>query len=335
MPWPTARPGRPFLTPPSSLAARLAPRLSRGATPGAGGGVRRALRRAYRRHYLHAYLFVAPVLIAFGLFRVWPALQTLYFSVFRVELLRGQLTYVGFQNFTDLVQDAVFQQAFVNTVIYAAVIVPVAAGLGLGLAVLCNEPFRGREVLKAVYFAPMVTSTVSAAMVWWWLYNPQYGLFNVLLRLLHLPTSSWLLSSTMALPSIILFSVWKTVGYNMVIYLAGLQGVPQEFYEAATLDGAGAWQRFWRITLPLLAPVTAFILIYNGIFAFQVFDQVFVLTGGGPANATNVVVLELYRQAFQRYRFGYASAQAMVLFLLILGVTLLQFRVSRRYEVTY
>lgn len=293
------------------------------------------LRRAHRRHYLHAYLFIAPVMVAFGLFRVWPALQTLYFSAFKVELLRGRLTFIGLQNFADLLADEIFRQAALNTVIYAAVIVPVAAALGLGLAVLFNESFRGRELLKALYFAPMVTSTVAAAMVWWWLYNPQFGLFNVLLRLLHLPTSSWLLSTTMALPSIIIFSVWKTVGYNMVIYLAGLQGIPQEYYEAATLDGAGAFHRFWRITLPLLAPVTAFIVIYNGIFAFQVFDQVFVLTGGGPANATNVVVLELYRQAFQRYRFGYASAQALVLFAFLLVITVVQYRVSRRHEVTY
>jgi ABC-type sugar transport system permease subunit len=293
------------------------------------------LQRAHRRHYLHAYLFISPVLVVFGLFRVWPSLQTLYYSFFKVELVRRRLTFLGLQNFTDLLGDEIFRQAVANTFIYAASIVPIAAGLALVLAVLFNERFPGKELLKAVYFAPMVTSTVAAAAVWWWLYNPQYGLFNVLLRLLHLPTSPWLLSTSMALPSVIIFSVWKTVGYNMVIYIAGLQAIPAEYYEAATLDGAGAFQRFWRITLPLLAPVTAFILIYNGIFAFQVFDQVFVLTGGGPANSTNVVVLELYRQAFQRYRFGYAAAEAVVLFLFILAITVLQYRASRRYEVTY
>lgn len=293
------------------------------------------VRRARRQYWFHAYLFVAPVLLVFGLFRVWPSLQTLYFSFFKVELLRGRLTFIGLQNFADLWADEIFRGAALNTLIYAVAIVPIAAGIGLALAVLFNEEFRGRELLKALYFAPMVTSTVAAAVVWWWLYNPQFGLFNVLLRLLHLPTSSWLLSSTMAMPAIILFSVWKTVGYNMVIYLAGLQAIPQEYYEAATIDGAGAYQRFRRITLPLLAPVTAFILIYNGIFAFQVFDQVYVLTAGGPANSTNVMVLELYKQAFQRYRFGYAAAEAMVLFLFILGITALQYRLSRRYEVTY
>jgi multiple sugar transport system permease protein len=214
-------------------------------------------------------------------------------------------------------------------------IVPISAVLGLLLAVLFNSKFRFQEFFKAVYFAPMVTSTVAAAMVWWWMYNPQFGIFNVLLKLVGLPEQPWLMSSHMALPSIIIFSVWKTLGYNMIIYLAGLQSIPPQFYEAATIDGAGPVARFLRITVPLLAPTTTFILIYNSILAFQVFDQVFVLTGGGPANSTNVVVLDLYRQAFERYNFGYASAEAMVLFLFILGITLLQYVYSKRYEVAY
>jgi multiple sugar transport system permease protein len=139
----------------------------------------------------------------------------------------------------------------------------------------------------------------------------------------------------MALPSIIIFSIWKNLGYNMILYLAGLQAIPPQFYEAATIDGASAFGRFWRITLPLLAPTTTFILIYNGILAFQVFDQVFVLTGGGPAGSTNVVVLDLYRQAFERYNFGYAAAEAMVLFVFIMGVTILQYVYSKRFEVAY
>jgi multiple sugar transport system permease protein len=223
----------------------------------------------------------------------------------------------------------------VNTFLYVAGIVPISAALALVLAVLFTVQFRFQELFKAVYFAPMVTSTVAAAMVWWWMYNPQFGILNVLLRLLHLPPQPWLMSSHTALASIIIFSVWKTVGYNMIIYIAGLQAIPPEFYEAAVIDGAGTLQQFRRITVPLLAPTTTFILIYNTILAFQVFDQVFVLTGGGPANATNVVVLDLYRQAFQRYNFGYASAEAMVLFLIIMGITALQFFYSKRYEVTF
>jgi multiple sugar transport system permease protein len=271
---------------------------------------------------LHAYLFIAPVVILFGIFRVVPSVQTLLYSFYRVELLRGRFTFIGLDNFRSIFADETFRQATVNTLTYVVAIVPVSAFLGLLLAVLFNAEFRLREFLKAVYFAPMVTSTVAAAMVWWWMYNPQFGIFNVLLRLVGIPDQPWLMSSRMALPSIIIFSVWKTLGYNMIIYLAGLQAIPPQYYEAATIDGASA-------------VTTTFILIYNSIIALQVFDQVFVLTGGGPANSTNVVVLDLYRQAFERYKFGYASAEAMVLFLFIMGVTMLQYIYSKRFEVAY
>ncbi len=295
----------------------------------------RSVRRMYRRHYLHAYAFISPVLILFVLFRVWPSVQTLYFSFFKVELLRHRLTFLGLGNFADLLQDGVFRQALQNTLIYAIAIVPASAALAMVLAVLFVEEFRLKEFFKAVYFSPTVTSTTAAAVVWWWMYNPLYGLLNVLLKLLHLPPQPWLLSSHEALPAVIIFSIWKTVGYNMVIYLAGLQAIPAMFYEAATLDGASTLQRFLAVTVPLLAPTTIFIIIYNMIFALQVFDQVFVLTGGGPANSTNVVVLELYHQAFQRYRFGYASAEATLLFVIILSVTIVQYFYSRRFEVAY
>ncbi len=283
----------------------------------------------------HAYAFVAPVVLLFGLFRVVPSVQTLLYSVYRVELVRGRFTFVGAENFRELLADAAFRHAAWNTLGYVLVIVPVSAALGLLFAVLFDAEFPLRELFKAVYFAPMVTSTVAAAAVWWWLYNPQFGLFNVLLRAVGLPIQPWLMSTRTALPSIILFGIWKGLGYNMVIYLAGLQAIPGPFLEAARIDGAGPLQRFWRISFPLLAPTTTFLLIYNSIQAFQVFDQVYVLTGGGPAGATNVVVLDLYRQAFERYNFGYAAAEATVLFALILAVTAVQYAYSRRFEVAY
>ncbi len=293
------------------------------------------LARLHAQRILHAYLFIAPVILLFGLFRVLPSLQTLGLSFFKVELLRGRYTYIGLEHFRSLLQDEVFRQATFNTLIYVATVVPIAAGLALLLAVLFDARFALQGLFKAIYFAPTVTSTVAAAMVWWWMYNPQFGLFNVLLRLAHLPPQPWLMSSRTALASIVLFGVWKIIGYNLIVYIAGLQAIPPQFYEAAALDGAGLAQRFWRITLPLLAPTTTFVLIYNTILAFQVFDQVYVLTGGGPANATNVVVLEIYRQAFQRFNFGYASAEALVLFAIILGITVLQFIYSKRYEVSF
>jgi multiple sugar transport system permease protein len=296
---------------------------------------RQRLGRLRSSHILHAYLFVAPVILLFGLFRIVPSVQTLLYSFFRVELIKGRFTFIGLDNFRELLTDEIFQRATLNTLKYVVTIVPISAILGLLLAVLFNAKFRFREFFKAVYFSPMVTSTVAAAMVWWWMYNPQFGIFNVLLKLIGLPEQPWLMSSHMALPSIIIFSVWKTLGYNMIIYLAGLQAIPPQFYEAATIDGAGPVLRFRHITIPLLAPTTTFLLIYNTILALQVFDQVFVLTGGGPAGSTNVVVLDIYRQAFERYNFGYAAAEAMVLFLLILGVTILQYVYSKRYEVAY
>jgi len=293
------------------------------------------LRRQRSRHILHAYLFIAPVIVLFGLFRMAPAIQTLLYSFYKVELLKGRFTFIGLDNFRRLLTDEIFQRAATNTLVFVAAIVPISAALGLILAVIFNSKFHFQEFFKAVYFSPMVTSTVAAAMVWWWMYNPQFGILNVLLKLVGIPEQPWLMSSRMALPAVIIFSIWKTLGYNMIIYLAGLQAIPAQFYEAATIDGAGAVARFFRITIPLLAPTTTFILIYNGILAFQVFDQVFVLTGGGPANSTNVVVLDLYRQAFERYNFGYAAAEAMVLFICILGITILQYVYSKRFEVSY
>jgi multiple sugar transport system permease protein len=296
---------------------------------------RRFMARLWSEHFFHAYLFIAPVVLLFGLFRVVPSVQTLLYSFYKVELLRGRFTFIGLDNFRALLTDEIFRQATLNTLIYVATIVPISACLGLLLAVMFNAKFHGKELFKAIYFSPMVTSTVAAAMVWWWLYNPQYGLFNVVLRLFHIPSQPWLMSSRMALPAIIIFSIWKTLGYNMIIYLAGLQAIPMQFYEAATIDGANAFRRFWHVSVPLLAPTTTFILIYNSILSFQVFDQVFVLTGGGPANSTNVVVLEVYRQAFQRYNFGYAAAEAMVLFVFILGVSILQYVYTKRFEAVY
>jgi multiple sugar transport system permease protein len=172
-------------------------------------------------------------------------------------------------------------------------------------------------------------------MVWLWLYNPQFGLFNVILKSFGFPAQPWLMSSHQALPSIIIFSIWKSLGYNLIIYIAGLQAIPDVYYEAARIDGAGSLQQFFKITLPLLTPTTTFILIYNSILSFQVFDQIFVLTGGGPAYATTVVVLELYQQAFLKYRFGYASAMAMVLFIFLLSITIGQYAISKKKEVVY
>jgi len=289
--------------------------------------------RKNRWHY--AYLFILPILVVFGLFRIYPSLQTLVYSFFDINLVARSLKPVGVRNFLLLVHDATFLKAISNTLIFALYIVLISTAIGLVLASMFTSGMRGTALFKAVYFAPFITSTVAAAVVWTFLYNPRFGLFNSILQIFGLPTKGWISSSKDALTSIIIFSIWKTVGYNMVIFIAGLQNIPDSFHEAAIIDGAGGIRRFFTISLPLVAPTTVFVVMYNTILALKVFDQVFVLTAGGPADATTVVVLQIYKQAFENYRFGYASSMAFILFVIIISVTVVQYRLSRRWEVSY
>jgi multiple sugar transport system permease protein len=289
--------------------------------------------RRNRWHY--AYLFILPILVVFGLFRIYPSVQTLLYSFFDINLIAKTQTVVGLKNFLLLAKDATFLKAITNTLTFALYIVVLSTVIGLVLASLFTSRLRGAAVFKAVYFAPFITSTVAAAVVWTFLYNPRFGLFNSLLELIHLPTRSWISSSKDALMSIIIFSIWKTMGYNMVIFIAGLQNIPDSYYEAGIIDGAGPLRRFFAISVPLVAPTAIFVVMYNTILALKVFDQVFVLTAGGPADATTVVVLQIYKQAFENYRFGYAASMAFVLFVIVIAITVVQYRLSRRWEVSY
>jgi multiple sugar transport system permease protein len=294
-----------------------------------------ALSTIRRNHWHYAYLFILPILIVFGVFRIYPSIQTLVYSFFDINLVAKTLKPVALKNFLLLAQDATFMKAIRNTFTFTVFIVVFSTALGLILASLFTSRMRGSALFKAAYFAPFITSTVAAAVVWTFLYNPRFGLFNSILELLHLPGRSWISSSKDALASIIIFSIWKTVGYNMVIFIAGLQNIPESFHEAAIIDGAGGVRRFLSISVPLVAPTMIFVVMYNTILALKVFDQVFVLTAGGPADATTVVVLQIYKQAFENYRFGYAASMAFVLFVIIITITVVQYRLSRRWEVTY
>ena len=295
----------------------------------------RFLTKVKKRRWHYAYLFISPVLIFFGLFRVYPSIQTLVFSFFEVNIVAKKYEWIGLQNFAMLLQESDFIRAVANTFIYTFYIVVFSVFIGIVLASMFTSRMKLAGVFKAVYFVPFITATVAAAVVWSYLYDPKFGLFNMILKLLGLPGRHWLTSSKEALGSIIIFSIWKYLGYNMVIFIAGLQNIPDSFYEAATIDGAGPLTKFFRITIPLLAPTIVFVVIYNTILALKVFDQVFVLTAGGPAGSSTVVVLELYEMAFLHYRFGYAASMAFVLFLFIMVITVVQYTVSRRWEVTY
>ncbi|NOY10124.1 MAG: sugar ABC transporter permease [Spirochaetes bacterium] len=289
--------------------------------------------KAKKNRWHYAYLFIAPVLIFFGLFRVYPAVETLIFSFFKVEIVARRYQWVGLKNFSLLLRDDSFIRAISNTFVYAIYIVTISAFLGLILAAMFNSNMKLGSLFKAVYFVPFITSTVAAAVVWGYLYDPKFGLFNMILKLLNLPQRGWISSYKDALGSIIVFSIWKTLGYNMIIFITGLQNIPETYYEAAVIDGAGPLTRFFRITIPLISPTIFFVVIYNTILSLKVFDQVFVLTAGGPAEASTVVVLQIYNQAFLNYRFGYASSMAFVLFFMIMIITILQYSLSRKWAV--
>lgn len=296
-------------------------------------------RRKYARLSIHkqeaifGYLFILPALAILAIFVIYPVISGFVISFLEWDVLSAS-HFVGLDNYRKLLVDTDFKTALWNTAYYAGVTVPLTILISLGLALLLNQGLIGTATYRAIYFLPVITSSVAISVVWKWIYNPDYGLLNIALYSLGLPCPDWLGSTTWAMPAIIIMSIWRGLGSNIVIFLAGLQGVPRSLYEAATIDGASRYQLFRHITLPLISPTTFFVLVMSVISSFQVFDQVMVMTQGGPGNATLVVVYHIYREAFRNFRMGYASAAAYVLFLLILILTLFQWVGRRRWVYT-
>ena len=283
-----------------------------------------------RQEELIAYAFILPSFLGFLVFLVVPMLLSLGISFYDWELLTPP-RFVGIKNFQTLLTDRVFKEVVINTAYYTLGLVPLNLVVSLGLAVWLNTRLRGMTVYRSAFFIPVVTVTVAVALIWRWMYEPRFGIINAALRAIGVPGPLWLGDEQWALPAIIIMSVWKGFGYNMVLFLAGLQGIPASVYEAAMIDGAGAWQRFWRITLPLLSPTVFLAVVLTVISSFQVFDQAYVMTRGGPANATNTIVLYIYQNGFEFFRMGYASAIAWVLFGVIFVLTLVQMRLQGRW----
>jgi len=290
------------------------------------------------RNVIVGYSFAIPVLAGFLILIIGPMIFAFYLSVHKWGGLTplSQASFVGLQQYTKLIfRDARFQNAFVNTLFFTVGAVVGQSGLGLLLALLLDRVKFMVGFYRAVFFMPVILSMAAMSLLWGEvLYSPSFGLFNEILRGLHLPTGGFILNRHQAMPSIIGMTVWKFGGYYMVIFLAGLQGIPQVYYEAANIDGASKWQQFLRITLPLLKPTILFVLVINTIGSLQVFTPVFLMTHGGPANATDVVVFYMYEAAFGFMKFSYAAAMATILFLVILGVSLLQIFVLRRGGMT-
>lgn len=278
-----------------------------------------------------AYVLVLPTLVLFLLFRIFPLFYAFFLSLFRWKLLNPTGKFVAIDNYVKLFTDPNFWNSIKITMSFALLIVPVLTVLGLGGALLFNtNKVRFSSFFKAVWFAPVVTMTVAVAIVWEWLYQPQFGIINYIFALIGLPKQSWLLDKNLALFSIAIMSIWQQVGFSMIILLAGLQSIPRIYYEAADIDGANRFHCLKYITLPLLKPTILFIVIILTIRCLQVFDQVYVMTGGGPLNRTRVAVLYIYQNGFIFQRAGYASAMAMALFAIILTITLLQLKVTRQ-----
>jgi multiple sugar transport system permease protein len=281
-------------------------------------------------------LFVLPSLVFFAVFVVYPVAFSFYLGFFDVSPLDPQATPVGLANYAQLLTDATFGQIVLNTAIFTAGVVSITLVASLALAVALNQGLRGTTLFRGIFYSPVVTAVVATAVLWTWILDPQNGIVNRLLRGVHVLTPGWASDPVWAMPTVILTFAWREVGYFTVIYLAGLQGIPEQLQDAARIDGCGRLARLRYLTIPLLMPTTLFVLVLGVIRATQQsFGLIYVMTQGGPVNATNVIVLYLYQQAFQFFRLGYASAVAYVLFLFVFVVTLVQFRVLGRRSRIY
>lgn len=278
-----------------------------------------------------AWLFLLPSLVLFLAFTGLPVVVAFFVSFTQWDLFNPPI-FTGLTNYTKLLADPIFGKVMGNTAYFVLLSVPIQMLIGLLCALALNRAIRGQTFFRVAYFLPVVTSTIAAALVWAWLFNANVGLINVLLTLLGVSEPPrWLSSTRWAMPAVIIVSIWQNVGYAMVLFLAGLQNIRADLYDAAALDGARGWKRLWFITLPLLSPTTFFVLIISIIGSFQVFELVFVMTQAGPANATNTLVYYIYQNGFQFYQMGYASAAAMILFAIVLVMTLIQYALQSRW----
>jgi multiple sugar transport system permease protein len=292
---------------------------------------RAAHRRLRASEQLTGWAFVTPGVAIILLFGAVPIVWSAVMSFQSNNLLTGKTPYVGLRNYRLMVHDPVVAQAVQHTLVYTVLFVPGTMIVGLFLAVAMNRKIRLIWLYRTAAYATMAISTISEAIVFIWLFDPSYGVVNYFFSLLGIPQQQFLNDPSQALYVIVVMTVWGWTGFSVVIYLAALQGVPQMLVDAAAVDGASKWTTFRRVTLPLLSPASLFLAVWLTINALQLFDEVYLSTMGGPLNATTVLVYYVYEQAFVNFNFGYASAIAYFLFLIILAVTAVQFRVGRRF----
>lgn len=285
----------------------------------------KAAHKLRRKNTLTALSFIAPNFIGFFIFTLIPVAFSLFLAFMEWDSFSSP-KFVGLKNFSKMLKDETFWISLKNTLLYTVGVVPLTLIISLLFAILLNQKIRGMKFFRTAFFFPYVTSLVAVAVVWNMLFHPTMGPINQVLRHFIANPPGWATSSQWALTAIIIVSVWRGVGYYMILYLAGLQSIPKELYEAASMDGANKWKQFVNVTIPSLRPTTFFVTIMLIISCFKIFDLVQVMTEGGPGRATNVLVYEIYNEAFVKFNFGYASAIALVLFVMVLGITIIQFK---------
>lgn len=274
-------------------------------------------------------VFLLPNFIGMLVFLIVPMIASLVLSFTDWDML-SEVEFVGLENYVTILQDEVFYEALIHTITFIVLYLPSVIIISLSIALVLNSRIKGVVFFRALQFLPVITSWVAISMIWMWLFNPEYGLINYALSLIGIDGPAWLHDPNWAMIAIIMTSVWKDIGFVMVIFLSGLQNIPEHYYEAAKIDGAGGIRRFFNITWPLLTPTTFFVLIISMINSFQVFDQVLVMTDGGPAGSTSVLVEQIYKNAFKYYKMGYAAAFSMILFIIIFAFTFIQNRLERK-----
>lgn len=294
------------------------------------GTSRHRVTASERREWLLFAALVGPNLLLFGAFTFWPLMYNAYLSLTQWDLLAPVKVWVGLSNYVTSLVDPQFHRILFNTLYFTVASVFLTSVLGLAGALLLNQPLAGREAARTVIFSPVVLSGAAIGIVWIYIYDPRFGLIDAMLSWVGLNSPQWLTSPAWAMPAVILVYAWRNVGYAVVIFLAGLQGIAPELYEAARVDGAGAWSRFWHITLPGLSPMMFFLVLTSTLTSFQAFDIIKTMTDGGPVNATNTLVYYLYEQGFIAFNAGKSGMAAVLLFGFMLVFTLMQMRHSER-----
>ncbi len=275
------------------------------------------------------FVFLSPTLFILVVFLYYPVIQTFVLSTYRVAFLGLRKKFVGLENFVDLAQDPNYWHTIWVTVLIAAVVVVGGLGISLAIAMLANQKIRGASIYRVLLIWPFALSPAVAGVIFLFMFSPGYGTVNYLTSLVTGSELNWLGKPSLAITLIIMASIWRNLGYNVVFYLAGLQNLNTEVLEAASIDGANAWQRFWKVTFALLSPMTFFLLITNITYSFfDLFGMIDIVTKGGPLDATNVMIYNLYRDGFEYYKTGLAAAQSVILFALVVGLTIIQFRTS-------